>query len=285
MNEVLKELGFTDKEIDIYLALISAGHTSASVLAYKTGIALNSVRYICMQLVKKGLVTYTKSDNVNTYTHEPLEKILYLYELKKKELKRSENHAYKVITEMKAKMANDINFPKTIYSEGVDDVIKAYITFFDSIPNNSVVCDYVSSFDDFRFPLDRERIIDACVKKRLEKNIHIKCLSTYSKPAIRLKVTDHCSNRETLFVERISDEVFETLLYKDIVMETVYTDDGVFSAITRHPQIVKMRMELFSLAWETAKIEDEKIWKEKKYETKKATSSSDPQSVSPKKQS
>jgi len=261
MKETLKDLGLNNKEIDIYLTLLPIGKAPASVVSYRTGISRSTAKYTCNQLVEKKLFLEIQEGNTSMYTPESPDKIMFLLEEEKRKLEEKENKASRIIGQLKAMVDPETILPKIEFGEGMEKVVNDYNKFFDLIPSNSTVYDYVNSFEDFRFPLDREKIIEACVKKRLEKNIHIKCISTYSKPGIKLKKNDKKCNRETLFADSVDDDAFEVLLYKDIVLEVVYTDRGVFSFITKHPQIVRMRRELFKMAWETAKKKDKEITK------------------------
>ena len=58
MEDMLKEIGLTDNEIKIYLALVDNGSLLAGRISRLTGIHRRSVYDVTSMLIKKGLVGY-----------------------------------------------------------------------------------------------------------------------------------------------------------------------------------------------------------------------------------
>lgn len=82
-KSTLKELGFDNKELNIYLALLKIGETTATKLSKDTKIERTLVYYIIEKLINRGLVAYKLKNNVKYYTAANPEKILQ--ELKDKQ--------------------------------------------------------------------------------------------------------------------------------------------------------------------------------------------------------
>ncbi len=66
-EEILKELGLTDYEIKIYLALLEHGQISAYVLAEKTGLYRQAIYDAINRLIEKGYVNSVKEGKSQLY--------------------------------------------------------------------------------------------------------------------------------------------------------------------------------------------------------------------------
>lgn len=81
--EVLKQVGLTNTEIKVYLALTELGLSLASKTASKAGIDRAVTYHVIENLIKKGLVNYVIKENRKYFNTTEPEKILDL--LKEKE--------------------------------------------------------------------------------------------------------------------------------------------------------------------------------------------------------
>ncbi len=81
--ETLKQLNFDEKEIQVYLALLKIGETTATKISQETRIERTLVYYISDKLIGRGLVSFKLKNNVKYYSASSPEKILE--ELKEKQ--------------------------------------------------------------------------------------------------------------------------------------------------------------------------------------------------------
>jgi len=56
VHVLLETLGFSRKEVDVYLAVLQSGKVSASDVARKTGINRTTVYSVSKELMKKGVI-------------------------------------------------------------------------------------------------------------------------------------------------------------------------------------------------------------------------------------
>lgn len=75
-TKILKELGFNEKEITVYLTLLQAGTNTASKVAIETGIDRATCYRYLDALIAKGTTSYVIKNNVKYYTAANPEKIL-----------------------------------------------------------------------------------------------------------------------------------------------------------------------------------------------------------------
>jgi len=66
-TQILEDLGFTNAEIKIYLALLELGTTTAGPILQRTGLQNSVVHMTLPKLVEKGFVTFVKKGKIKHY--------------------------------------------------------------------------------------------------------------------------------------------------------------------------------------------------------------------------
>lgn len=114
-EELLREIGLTEGEIRVYLALLKLGKTTTGPIMKNSKISSSKIYLILDRLIEKGLVTYSVENDVRQYENTSPEMILtYLNEKQKK------------IEEQKEKSLAFINSLKSIRSKEEEDTAKVY---------------------------------------------------------------------------------------------------------------------------------------------------------------
>ncbi|MAZ40939.1 hypothetical protein CL654_02385 [bacterium] len=80
LRENLIQFGLSDKEADVYLALLSAGPSLGSVIAQKAKINRSTTYLHLDTLIKKGLVSVSEENKIKTFTPAPPDRIIHLLE-------------------------------------------------------------------------------------------------------------------------------------------------------------------------------------------------------------
>lgn len=80
LEDSLKQLGFTDKEISIYLSILEHGKLSAAAVARLTGINRTTVYSVAKELVTKGVIAEDIGSINLYYTALPPEDLRALYQ-------------------------------------------------------------------------------------------------------------------------------------------------------------------------------------------------------------
>ena len=65
--KILKDVGLTDTEIKVYLALLSLGATSAGKIVEETGVYRKNLYDSLNKLIEKGLVTYVIEKKIKVF--------------------------------------------------------------------------------------------------------------------------------------------------------------------------------------------------------------------------
>lgn len=116
-TKVLEEIGLTNGEIKIYLALLELGSSTAGEIIRKSSMQ-NSVFHFCVnRIIEKGLVSYTKKGKIRIYhAADPENLIIYL--------KDKEKDIEEILPNLKAKQ----NIRKERQESEVFEGIKGVIT-------------------------------------------------------------------------------------------------------------------------------------------------------------
>ena len=86
-TEILEDIGMTQGEIKVYLALLELGETTAGFIKKKAKLQ-NSVVHLCIgNLIDKGLISYVEKGKRRFYTATEPEKLLSFVDEKRRRLK------------------------------------------------------------------------------------------------------------------------------------------------------------------------------------------------------
>ncbi|MBT4110269.1 hypothetical protein HOE37_00260 [Candidatus Woesearchaeota archaeon] len=124
--ELLKEIGLTDGEIRVYLALFKLGSTSTGPLIKESKVHASKVYPILDRLIEKGLVSFVKLDKKTIYTANPATTIIsYLDKLQGK-IGQQKKSAVNLIEELtKLKSLNKTESETTVF-KGAKGLKNAY---------------------------------------------------------------------------------------------------------------------------------------------------------------
>ena len=107
-TEILQDLGFTERESKVYLALLEIGETPAGPLKIKTQLQ-NSVIHLCLNnLIQKGLVNYVEKGKRRFYTATNPKHLIDFVEEKKRRLKE-------ILPSLIEKQKTEISYKVHIY--------------------------------------------------------------------------------------------------------------------------------------------------------------------------
>ncbi|MFA4880351.1 MAG: helix-turn-helix domain-containing protein [Candidatus Doudnabacteria bacterium] len=116
IQQLLTQLGFSEKEITVYVAILQRGKIAPSEVAKITGINRTTVYSIAKELSKKGVITEDLGSQVRYLVALPLEDLKYLTQKEEKELEQKKDLINKSVKELRI-LAKDAKYalPKIIF--------------------------------------------------------------------------------------------------------------------------------------------------------------------------
>ena len=161
LSQIVKDLGFSENESKIYLALLELGNTNVSSIANKSGIKRTSCYVILEGLLHKGLVTKTQLKGKAQYLAEPPERLLQLIQERSEIIKS-------VLPEFKSLYNLSETKPKIRFYEGK----KGCITICDdSLKRSTDEILLISNLDNLREIITTEYDENVYLKKIMADHV------------------------------------------------------------------------------------------------------------------
>jgi HTH-type transcriptional regulator, sugar sensing transcriptional regulator len=178
MEKYLQDLGLSDKEASVYLALLQFENASVLDLANQTKIKRPTVYVILESLAKKGLVSETNIGKKTHYYAEPPERLETFVESRKLALEESERKLKDIIPQIKSIARQSGEKPIVKYFDGKEGVISSTSEMLAGEIDNGepIYLLYPRDLLDEMFPPEERNKFR---KARLDKKVKSKVLYTY----------------------------------------------------------------------------------------------------------
>lgn len=244
----LLSLGLSNREANVYLALLDIGHGTVTEITRRAGINRTTGYDILDTLVSKGFVSISGKEPKQEYAAESPEKILeYLKDQQEASLKKLES-AKRFIPQLKS-LHNVKSRPKVRYYEGVEGLKEVYedtLKSKEDLRSLALVDEAESALESY-FPRYYQR--------RAAKNINIRAIFPNSPGAHKLKSKDALEKRKSLILpDNQYDLKPEINVYDNKVMIASWREK--LGIIIESKEIADAMKLLFELAWKEALRED-----------------------------
>lgn len=100
LRKILEDVGFTEGESKIYLALLELGESKVGPLIKSSGISRSKVYDILDRLIAKNVVSKVEKNGIRIYQSLPPHSILNVIKKKEQELKQEEETLEKILPEL-----------------------------------------------------------------------------------------------------------------------------------------------------------------------------------------
>jgi sugar-specific transcriptional regulator TrmB len=253
LKKTLEYIGFSEKEVLVYLALLELGKGTVTQISRKAGINRPTGYHILASLEAKELVkTSGREPKQECLAESPdqIEKLL---------LKKIENdqayikEARKIIPELKS-MHNVADRPKVLFYEGKEGLEKVYE---DTLTSHEPIRAY-ATYDDMQKALPG--YFPDYFYRRAKKGISIRAIFPHTQAGLDLSTYNKEQMRETAIVP--ADKYYfspEINIYDDKVMIASWKEK--LGIIIESHEIADAMKKVFELAWSEAKRLDSGLQK------------------------
>jgi sugar-specific transcriptional regulator TrmB len=122
ISTILKQLGLSDKEAQVYLALLNAGPSAVRTLAKVADINRGTIYDILKLLIKRGLASYYHQDKHQYFLAEDPEKLKNFIQDRIHELEESKSAVENIIPELKSVYDRAEDKPVVKYYQGTKGI-------------------------------------------------------------------------------------------------------------------------------------------------------------------
>lgn len=242
MSVNLSELGFTEKEEKIYLALLALGSGTVIDVAKESGIKRTTVYNLLPLLVEKGFVQTAVSKGKRTYFVEDVRSL-------ERPVQEHLNRIHEIIPELEALHNILPTKPKIRFYEGEGGVMDFFQDTIDSVPAGSVIYEMIGPRAFYeKLP---KRFAEEYVPNRMKKKIAIKIIATLSGMAEEMKRRSQAELREIRFVDSLDFEAGLLIYGKKVGLISL---KGSFMGVTIESVPIHVMMKTaFEMMWENLK--------------------------------
>jgi len=108
MKEELKQLGLTEGETNVYLALLKLNSSTVGSIVKESGISYSKIYEVLGRLMEKGLVSFTLKEKTKYFQGVKPNRLLEFIKQKEEEIKKNKEAIEKIIPDLEA-MSNNKN--------------------------------------------------------------------------------------------------------------------------------------------------------------------------------
>lgn len=242
----LKDLGFSENEAKVYLALLELGPSTTTEIGRIAKINRTTGYAVLESLAGRGLINPIGEAKIQKFAAENPNKIILLVENEAKESQERLKLAHTLLPELLSTY-NIKEKPKVKFYEGIDRLKEA---FEDTLTAKGEILAYAVGTDMFQ-TISREYFKNYS-KKKVEKDIHVRVIAPDDKESRAIITQDKKELRESLLVPK---EQFyfsvETNIYNNKVMMASWREK--FAVIIESEAIANAQKKIFELAWIGAK--------------------------------
>lgn len=251
IQEILKKLDFSEKEVDIYLAILQRGKITPADLAKTTGINRTTVYSVTKELVKRGIVSEDLGGETLSFVALPPQDLNLMLKKEEKRLTEKKDLLAKAMGELNQFAKNTkYSIPKIVFI-GEDDV-EQYLYKQTPLWNESMLkYDGIYwGFQDKGFVRHFEEWIDWYWADPSTKLINLQLMSNESAEALKKK---KFPRRKIKFWKETKDFSATTWIMGDYVTMIVTSQRPhylveIYDAVLAH----NMR-EIFKGIWKSVK--------------------------------
>lgn len=180
LEKYLQEIGLSDKEATVYIALLQVDNDSVLDLSRKTKINRTTIYPVLDSLSKKGLINEVKIDNKVRFQAQPPERLETYVERQKVTLEESAKRLHgDIVPQLKSIQREEGERPVVKYFEGREGVISSMEELFETpITEKMQYTIYSRDIVDKLFSdAERKRFVNI----RLDKDVTSKAIYTHTR--------------------------------------------------------------------------------------------------------
>ena len=241
----LMEIGLTDKEAGVYLALLELGPAMVAHIARKANINRTTGYDILEMLSGKGLVSIIAKEGIKKYSAEDPQKVIAYSQNKLQQVQQEHEATKKLLPELKS-IFHKAERPKVKFYEGKEGLKEAYN---DTLTTKNPPLLGYSCIEQLHQSLPN--FLAGYLKKRITKKISARMIAPDT-PGIRelIKTDKHDLRESRLLPKDKIDLAIEINIYDNKIMIASWEED--LGIIIESEKIAEAQKQIFELDWEAA---------------------------------
>jgi predicted transcriptional regulator len=253
LKESLKQLGFTDKEIEVYLAVLEQGKTTPANIALLTGINRTTVYSISKDLLEKGVIAEDIAGPKSYLVALPPDDLRNLAKKEERDLQAKKILINQVTSELQNFTKNTkYSIPKIsfIYEEDIENFLHKQTPEWNNRTMNKDKTWW--GFQDPTFVLHYQKWIDWFWQEGAPKDLELKLLSNNTADE-KLVAKKGYERRQIKFWENSNNFTATTWIAGDYLIMTVTNQHPHYLVQIHDATLAHNMREMFKNIWEGEK--------------------------------
>ena len=244
---LLKNIGLTDGEIRVYMALLELGKSTAGKIIERSKVSPSKIYDVLNRLIEKGLVSYIIEGKIKHFNAAPPHEILNFIEKKEEELRLNKDEFKKILPNLESRQkAKNKDFNAEIF-EGIRGLITVFDMSFEELRKGDIL--YA-----FGYPPHASILFDAywreyhrkCDKKGIIRKV------IYDYDTWFLKKREKRKLAEQKYLPKGIVTPSWVLIFNDKVATVIVTEEQKVCFLVQNKEVAKSYIEYFNLLWENA---------------------------------
>jgi sugar-specific transcriptional regulator TrmB len=246
-SKLLQEIGLSDGETRVYLALLKLGETKTGELAKQAQVSSSKVYKILDRLEKKGIVGHILKGEVKFFSPMNPKNILNYIEEKEKNLEEKKNEIKKIMPQFEELIKDSENKSQAAIYEGVKGVTNLFRNMLEELTKGS---EYFVIGASYAPILGIRDFFYKHHLRRAEKHIKLNMLANLETKGNLEQTTAKVS--EIKFLPGYISTTMQIVFYKNKAFIIVWSETPV-GFLIQNDEAVKGFKSYFNALWKIAK--------------------------------
>jgi HTH-type transcriptional regulator, sugar sensing transcriptional regulator len=248
-TKALQNIGLSDGEIRVYLALIKLGPSTTGPITNKSRVSNSKIYHILEKLLQKGIISYVIKEKTRYYQAEDPEKIKIYVNKKEKEFQEQKKEIEKLIPQLKLHQQTEKTKSETQIYKGfrgiqtIADKMYATLKKGDTFYNLGVPSRQEDKYHNY-WDEDHE--------KRIKLGIKCQMLFNYNTPKKILKNRNSYKDCDARYMTLKIETPSWILIYKNTTVIVLQSDEPTAIEI-QNKEITQSFKQYFEAFWKMTK--------------------------------
>jgi len=244
-TKILQDIGLTEGETKVYLALLRLGQTKTGQLAKKAEVSSSKVYKILDRLEKKGLAGHIIKSKVKYYSAMETNRVLEYIDEKQSQLEKKKAEVKKILPELEIERKLAGGKTEAVIYEGTKAITNFFRNILDDLKKGETYYVMGASY----FPHSRP-FFHQFHMNRAKKGIKVKMLANNEINKSLEKTTYR--NSEVKFLPQYLSTNLDITFYKDTVF-IFFTTENPIGFLLKNKEAAKGFKSYFDTMWKIAK--------------------------------
>jgi len=249
-TKVLENIGLTDGEIRVYLALIKLGSSTTGPITDKSKVSSSKIYYILEKLLQKGIVSYIVKEKTRYYQAEDPSKIKDYINKKEKDFQVQKKMIDKLIPELQFQQQLEKTKNEAQIYKGFKGIQTIIDKVYSSLKKGEIF--YSMGIPSFQEEKYHEYWEKEDHPKRIKLGIRVKMLFNIDTPKKVLKNRNKHWGCESRYMPIPVKTPSWILIYKDVIVMILQSDEPLAIEIN-NKEIAHSFKQYFEAFWKLTK--------------------------------